>query len=105
MQNGLSKVVDLAQQKASIIESTLSPLHKCRKKLATLGLQAVYAKSDIESQLKHLFSFSTLSSIDIDQLGQYPRYIRAIEIRIDKLATQVSKDKLYIEELDTFLQP
>jgi ATP-dependent helicase HrpA len=105
MQNGLSKVVDLAQQKVSIIESTLSSLYKCRKKLAALGLQAAYAKSDIESQLKRLYSFSTLSAIGIDQLGQYPRYIRAIEIRIDKLATQVSKDRQFIEELTTFSQP
>lgn len=105
MQTGLARVVDIAQQKASIIESTLPVLHQCRKKLTALGLQAVYAKSDIESQLQHLFSLSTLSGVDLDQLGQYPRYIRAIEIRIDKLATQVSKDKLYIEELDTFLQP
>ena len=75
------------------------------KKLATLGLQAVYAKSDIESQLKRLFSFGTLSAIGIDQLGQYPRYISAIEIRIDKLANQVSKDRQFIEELTTFSQP
>ena len=68
-------------------------------------MQAVYAKSDIESQLKRLFSFGTLSAIGIDQLGQYPRYIRAIEIRIDKLANQVSKDRQFIEELTTFSQP
>ena len=31
MQTGLARVVDIAQQKASIIESTLPVLHQCRK--------------------------------------------------------------------------
>ena len=105
VQSGLPRVVDLAQQKASIIESTLPVLHQCRQKLTALGLQAVYAKSDIESQIKRLFSTSTLRQIDLDQLGQYPRYVRAIEIRLDKLATQVSRDRQYVEQLQEFLQP
>lgn len=105
LQNGLPSVVDLAQQKANIIESVLPTLHQCRKKMTSLGLQAVYAKSDIDSQIERLFLFSTLSRIDLEQLGQYPRYIRAIELRLEKLATQVSKDRQYIQELEEFLQP
>jgi ATP-dependent helicase HrpA len=105
LQNGLPKVVDLAQQKAALIESTLPLLHQCRKQLTSLGLQAVYAKADIERQIERLFSVSTLDHIQLDQLRQYPRYVRAIQIRLDKLATQASKDRQAIDQLEAFLQP
>ena len=105
VKNGLGSVVDIAQQQVSIIESTLPLLHECRKSLASAGLLAVYAKVDIERQIERLFAVHTLQRINLEQLRQYPRFVRAIQIRLDKLASQVTKDRLYIEELAQFLEP
>jgi hypothetical protein len=49
-------------------------------------LQAVYAKSDIEAQVSRLFMPTTISRMSCEQIEQYPRYIRAIEVRLGKTA-------------------
>ena len=67
-------------------------------------MAAVYAKSDIEAQLDRLFSVNTLSAISREQISQYPRYIRAIEIRLEKLPMQVSKDRQWLNEIQQFSQ-
>jgi ATP-dependent helicase HrpA len=69
-----------------------------------MNLAAVYAKSDIETQIDRLFSASTLSSISREQITQYPRYIRALEIRLEKLPMQIAKDRYWLDEIQQFSQ-
>jgi len=104
-EDGLSSVVGIAQQYAATVESVLPLLHQCRKQLASVGLAAVYAKNDIDSQIERLFCAATLSHINLEQMGQYPRFVRAIQVRLDKLASQVSKDRQHLEELHNLLEP
>ena len=35
---------------------------------------------------------------------QYPRYIRALEIRLEKLPMQISKDRQWLDEIQQFSQ-
>lgn len=102
---GLASVVGVAQQQASIVESILPLLHQCRQQIAALNNAAAIAKTDIDSQLTRLFAPATLSHIRVEQIGQYPRYVRALEIRLQKLNTQIVKDRQYIEQLEVFLKP
>ena len=102
---GVSSVVGIAQQYADIIESLLPALHQCHRQLRSMNLAAVYAKSDVERQIQRLFSPDTLATINLQQITQYPRYVRAIEIRLEKVPLQVSKDRQYIDELHGFLAP
>ena len=102
---GLSSVVGIAQQYADAIESLLPALHQCRRQLRAINLAGVYAKSDIEIQIQRLFATEILASIDLQQITQYPRFVRAIEIRLEKLPLQVAKDREYMNELQTFLAP
>jgi ATP-dependent helicase HrpA len=102
--NGVGEVVGMAQEFADIIQSQLPFLHQCRKQIRSMNLAAVYAKSDIEAQIDRLFSVSTLSSISREQITQYPRYIRALEIRLEKLPMQVSKDRYWLDEIQQFSQ-
>ena len=69
-----------------------------------INLAAVYAKSDIEAQIERLFSVATLGVIDRQQIAQYPRYIRALEIRLEKLPMQISKDRQWLDEIQQFSQ-
>ena len=62
-------------------------------------------RSDIEIQIQRLFATEILASIDLQQITQYPRFVRAIEIRLEKLPLQVAKDREYMNELQTFLAP
>ncbi len=102
---GIGNVVMLAQEYGQVIDSLLPRLHNTQKLLRSLGLPAIYAADDIRSQLDWLFSSDTLTRISAEVIRQYPRYIKAIEVRLEKLAAQVSKDRQHIAELETLLAP
>jgi len=102
---GIGDVVMIAQEKGQVIESLLLPLHDTQKKLRALGLPAIYAAEDIRSQLDWLFSRDSLSTITTESIRQYPRYIKALQVRLEKLAAQVSKDRQHIAELQVLVEP
>ena len=104
-QAGIGRVVDIAQQLSAHIESVLPSLHQNQKQIRALGLSAIYAKEDIDQQLNWLFSPETISRISLDRMAQYPRLVKGIGIRLEKLAVQVGKDQQYIQEIQSFLQP
>jgi ATP-dependent helicase HrpA len=102
---GIGNVVSFAQNYGQAIESLLTPLHDSQKKLRALGLPAIYAADDIRGQLDWLFSTDTLSTISTESIRQYPRYIKALQVRLEKLAAQVSKDRQHIDEIQFLLAP
>ncbi len=104
-QMGIGQVVDIAQQHAANIEAVLPQLHSNQKQLRSLGLSAIYAKDDINQQVNWLFLPKTLSNVCLDKTSQYPRLIRAMQIRIEKLGSQISKDRSYIQQLENFAGP
>ena len=104
-ETGIANVVVFAQEYGQAIESLLTPLHDAQKKLRALGLPAIYAADDIRGQLDWLFSADTLSTISTESIRQYPRYIKALLVRLEKLAAQVSKDRQHIDELQALLAP
>ncbi|MDG2502710.1 MAG: ATP-dependent RNA helicase HrpA [Porticoccaceae bacterium] len=104
-QMGIGLVVDIAQQHAAHIESVLPQLHSNQKQLRSLGLSAIYAKDDINQQLSWLFQPATLSGAGLDKTSQYPRLVRAMQIRIEKLSSQINKDRSYIQQLESFAEP
>jgi len=104
-QSGIGQVVDIAQQHAANIEAVLPQLHSNQKQLRSLGLSAIYAKDDINQQVQWLFLPQTLSTVSLDKTSQYPRLIRGMQIRIEKLGSQISKDRSYIQQLENFAEP
>ena len=104
-QAGIGNVVGIAQQHADNIESVLPQLHQSHKQLRALGLSAVYAKQDIANQISWLFSPQTLGTLSIGHSSQYPRLVRGIGIRIEKLASQVNKDRQHIADIEALIQP
>jgi ATP-dependent helicase HrpA len=81
----------------------LPGLHGLQKQLRSLGLPAIYAAEDIRNQLDWLFASETLSTVNDSIISQYPRYIKAIQVRIDKLTTQQGKDREHIAEIGNLL--
>ncbi|MGH7194301.1 MAG: DUF3418 domain-containing protein, partial [Candidatus Saccharimonadales bacterium] len=63
--------------------------------------QWLYAIADIESQLKELFRPDFLPATPWPQLQCYPRYLRAIQLRLERLASgNVARDRQLFEEID-----
>ena len=104
-EQGIGQVVGLAQDYTASIESLLPGLHGLQKQLRSLGLPAIYAAEDIRHQLDWLFATETLTTVTDGIIGQYPRYIKAIQVRIDKLTTQQGKDREHIAEISDLLTP
>ena len=102
---GIGQVVGLAQDYTGSIESLLPRLHDLQKQLRSLGLPAIYAAEDIRNQLDWLFATATLKSVTGEIISQYPRYIRAIQVRLDKLTAQHSKDREHITAINALLAP
>jgi ATP-dependent helicase HrpA len=49
-----------------------------------------------------LFSSDTLRRVKPENTQQYPRFVKGISIRIDKLTSQAVKDREHISELRSF---
>ena len=99
---GISHVVDIAQRHAVQIGSVLAELHEQQKRLRGLDSLALDAQLDIASQVSWLFSSDTLRRVKPENTQQYPRFVKGISIRIDKLTSQVVKDREYIIDLRLF---
>ena len=99
---GISHVVDIAQRHAVQIGSVLAELHEQQKRLRGLDSLAVDAQLDIASQVSWLFSSDTLRRVKPENTQQYPRFVKGISIRIDKLTSQVVKDREHIIDLRLF---
>ncbi|MDB9969827.1 ATP-dependent RNA helicase HrpA [Porticoccaceae bacterium] len=102
-EQGISQVVGLAQDYTASIESLLPGLHDLQKQLRSMGLPAIYAAEDIRNQLDWLFATETLCSVTDEIISHYPRYIKAIQVRVEKLTSQQSKDRQHIAEISDLL--
>lgn len=99
---GIGRVVPMAQQHAAVLETALPILHEQQKRLRQLPKNTLYAVEDIVDQIGRLFSDTTLSDADVADTQQYGRYLRAIDLRIDKLLLDLRKDHSYTQQIEAF---
>jgi len=73
----------------------LLPLnHQIRKKLkGTIDLSLLETLNDIRDQIESLVYTGFMDDLSLDELRQYPRYLKAIVKRLDKLAGDAHKDR------------
>lgn len=79
--------------------------HLISKKLngqVPLPWMPVYA--EIKTQLERLFCKNFLARVGWQHLQHYPRYLKAIEQRMDKLQGQLAKEKVWCMELEQYWQ-
>ncbi|MGH1486596.1 MAG: ATP-dependent RNA helicase HrpA [Cellvibrionaceae bacterium] len=73
---------------------------KKQAKQSKNALVIAYAMADIQQQLSGLFYSNFLYDTPSQWLRQYPRYLKAIQLRLEKVPMQVQKDRVWIEELE-----
>ncbi len=100
---GINSVISIAQTMSNCIEELLPTLHKIRKSLTELTLTFEYAKQDIDRQLDFLFSSETMSVLTTTNVIEYRRYISAIEIRLEKLKRNITRDQEYSRQLRNYV--
>jgi ATP-dependent helicase HrpA len=93
-----AKLSLIAQQVASSAAAIVQEAAPLPKKLAANRSFAA-ACSDIEQQLARLFPKRFLVETPAAQLTHYPRYLKAIASRLDKLKADPARDKALMAEL------
>jgi ATP-dependent helicase HrpA len=71
--------------------------------MRSLGNTHSQTKNDIISQLENLFLKDTLTHANEDDLNQYPKYLKAILIRIDKTQYKFKDNFLFSAQISELL--
>ncbi len=94
-QQGRAKVGQALDDVASLIKQIMSQYHLLRKKMKKQNqLAFAFAVSDINGQISQIMPKGFIGLVDFESLKHYPRYIKAMMLRMDKLQGNLQKDKL-----------
>ncbi len=100
LQAGRGDLVTCGNDYEKLMLNTLPVLGDVRHRLATLeGRNCEYVRSDIERQIRGLFSGSFMSVTPHQWLSHYPRYSKAMLLRLERLGGQLQKDKQHTDTL------
>jgi ATP-dependent RNA helicase HrpA len=88
----------IAQQIAQLVTTIVQDAAQLPKKLAA-NRSFPAACSDVEQQLAGLFPRRFIEQTPAAQLTHYPRYLKAIAARLDKLKSEPARDKTLMVEL------
>ncbi len=88
---GKSRLGLLVNEIARLVGLVLTEYHALPKKLQTVKAHA-QAVTDIQAQLQGLVSKRFIADNDYTNLTHFPRYLKAINVRIDKLRADPARD-------------
>ena len=91
-----------AQEILRTVQAVLDEHAALRRRLATVRDQAE-ALEDIDEQLRGLFPPGFVRQVPHAQLAHYPRYLKAIGMRLDKLREQPARDRERMAEMAPLL--
>ncbi len=88
-----AELIDTVFTVTATVEKVLASNRRIQKQLrGTTSLALITALNDVRSQLEHLVYPGFVAATGYAQLFHLPRYLRAIEIRLEKLPTNVQRD-------------
>ena len=98
------RLVACAQELAAHLLASLKLLVDVKKNIKQQknALVLAFALSDIQEQLKHLFYVGLVYKTPEEWLRQYPRYLRAIQLRLEKATLNPQKDKIAMLEIQPY---
>jgi ATP-dependent helicase HrpA len=92
---GKSRLVLLVNEIARLLSQVLTEFHGLPKRLQGLSQQAA---QDMQQQLQGLVHKRFLQENDYSQLAHFPRYLKAMNVRIEKLRGDPSRDTKLMAE-------
>ncbi len=101
---GKARLNLLANEIARLAAQILAEFHSLPKKLQ--GLKAHKdAAIDMQNQLQMLIGKRFIAEHDFGQLAHFPRYLKALTVRMDKLRADPERDKKLMAEWNSVAQP
>jgi len=106
LQTGNGEVIGRANECEAVLLNTLRLLAETRRKLSALEQgRWLDAREDMDSQLAGLLGPSFQRDTPGEWLSQYPRYIKALRTRVERLSGQYAKDQKHTLMLQELVQP
>ncbi|MEM9103950.1 MAG: DUF3418 domain-containing protein, partial [Pseudomonadota bacterium] len=97
VESGLTSAVNSL---AELLYQVLKTLKSCQRLLRTCkNLQLMKSVNDMQAQIQSLFFDGFLESIAFEKLENYPRFLKAIEIRIERMDLNPAKEQLSLKEI------
>jgi len=103
VESGRSRFVLIAQEMARTAAGIVAAHAELKKKLATAAKTFPQAAADIEQQLARLLAPGWLARTPWQRLQHYPRYLKAVELRLEKLRADPARDARLMAELQPLL--
>ena len=103
LQHGSSQLVNDANEICEILSQVFVSYSAIRKQLKNNNKPNwLVSLSDIKSQLDHLIYEDFVYFTPIESLSSYPRYLQAIQQRLDKLQHSAERDRQYTNMLSPY---
>lgn len=103
LSRGKGKILTLADSIETLFVKVVEMLFDIRRELSEAKRgAAAYVAEDIESQLGRLLHENFLSETGLVWFTEYPRYLKAISTRLDKVPHMGDKDRPYTELLSQY---
>jgi ATP-dependent helicase HrpA len=104
LRTGRSELVPTGMEYEQTLMNTLEPLVSVRQRLSNLA-GANPARGDVEGQVAALLEPGFLYRTPVHWIACYPRYLKALDIRLERIAAQPGKDLKYTESLAALTEP
>ncbi|HEX7810711.1 MAG TPA: ATP-dependent RNA helicase HrpA [Burkholderiales bacterium] len=102
---GKTRLMDVAQEVCRIAGEILAEHQALRLKLNQPQYAAwPRAIADIRAQLRELMGPGFLAATPFERLKHYPRYLRAIGVRLDRIASNPERDANWQQQLSRYWQ-
>ena len=102
---GRQKILMVASELCTMVHETLVQHHQLVKRLkGNLPPTWLHVVSDINGQLSQLIYSGFINQTSAEWLKEYPRYFKAINVRLEKLAGSEARDKQNTLELKPLWQ-
>jgi ATP-dependent helicase HrpA len=100
-----TRMQDVALELCRLALEIFTVYQDVRTKLNTPSPQSWQkALNDVRAQIRELLPQGFLAQVPLSRLRHYPRYLRAILVRIDKIASNPVKDLQWLQEVSRFWQ-
>ena len=93
LESGGSELMTAATEWCQLLSSILDQYKTIKKTLKNPPLSLLDIVTDIQNQLAYLFTDNFLSTVEKQHLEQYPRYLMAINKRLEKAQADSSRDR------------
>jgi ATP-dependent helicase HrpA len=100
-----TRLADVAQEVCRVVGEIVSEYQSLRPRLSQPGVPIWQrAMTDIRNQLKELLQPGFIVSVPLARLREYPRYLQAVQLRLDKFPLNPAKDADWQRQIQDWWQ-